>query len=249
MANSTTNYGLTKPLADDFYDVQVQNDNMDIIDGELKKKYDPNNKPTAVDVGAIPTIPKYYSPDTNMSADDLLDPLALIPVSTTINAELYSIVRGTFAYVLTIFYISASATNRRMQLAFSYHGEPHKIAYRNYTTIGWTSWKEIADTDYAVDKTGDTMTGNLTVYREDSPSFLLQSAGNSIAVFRKNASASVDYGTNLEDTGAKGGVAALNVLGDNTLDKAVAVSKDGILYYLYGEHNATKSSIATAVVG
>ncbi len=35
MASKTTNYNLTKPSADDFYDVGVQNGNMDIIDGEL----------------------------------------------------------------------------------------------------------------------------------------------------------------------------------------------------------------------
>lgn len=37
MANKTTNFGLTKPLPEDFYDVGVQNENMDIIDEQLKK--------------------------------------------------------------------------------------------------------------------------------------------------------------------------------------------------------------------
>lgn len=37
MAEKTTNYNLTKPSADDFYDVGVQNGNMDIVDAELKK--------------------------------------------------------------------------------------------------------------------------------------------------------------------------------------------------------------------
>ena len=36
MANKTTNYNLTKPSAEDFYDVNVQNDNMDIIDAQMK---------------------------------------------------------------------------------------------------------------------------------------------------------------------------------------------------------------------
>lgn len=40
MANSTTNYGLTKPLAEEFYDIGVQNGNMDIIDRVLKEKAD-----------------------------------------------------------------------------------------------------------------------------------------------------------------------------------------------------------------
>lgn len=38
MANKTTNYGLTKPLPEEFYDINVQNGNMEIIDTELKKR-------------------------------------------------------------------------------------------------------------------------------------------------------------------------------------------------------------------
>ena len=36
MATTTTNYGLTKPEGSDFYDIWVQNDNMDIIDKQMK---------------------------------------------------------------------------------------------------------------------------------------------------------------------------------------------------------------------
>lgn len=36
MATKTINYGLTKPDGADFYDVDVQNDNMDIIDKQMK---------------------------------------------------------------------------------------------------------------------------------------------------------------------------------------------------------------------
>lgn len=36
MADQTTNYNLTKPLETEFYDVNVQNENMDIIDKKLK---------------------------------------------------------------------------------------------------------------------------------------------------------------------------------------------------------------------
>lgn len=37
MANTTINYGLTKPTQDEFYNVDVQNGNMDIIDTKLKE--------------------------------------------------------------------------------------------------------------------------------------------------------------------------------------------------------------------
>lgn len=40
MANTTENYGLTKPLQSDFYDVEVQNGNMDIIDAGMKANAD-----------------------------------------------------------------------------------------------------------------------------------------------------------------------------------------------------------------
>ena len=40
MPNETTNYKLTKPLPEEFYDVEVQNANMDIIDGQLKSMSD-----------------------------------------------------------------------------------------------------------------------------------------------------------------------------------------------------------------
>lgn len=36
MAEQTPNYGLTKPDLEEFYDVEVQNNNMDIIDAALK---------------------------------------------------------------------------------------------------------------------------------------------------------------------------------------------------------------------
>lgn len=37
MATVTTNYGLTKPAPEDFYDIGVHNSNMEIIDAELKR--------------------------------------------------------------------------------------------------------------------------------------------------------------------------------------------------------------------
>ena len=54
MSTTTTNYGLTKPALTDSADITAMNGNWDKIDTELKKKYDPNNKPTAADVGARP---------------------------------------------------------------------------------------------------------------------------------------------------------------------------------------------------
>lgn len=40
MPNQTINYGLTKPLASEFYDVEVQNGNMDKVDTQMKANAD-----------------------------------------------------------------------------------------------------------------------------------------------------------------------------------------------------------------
>lgn len=37
MPNTTTNYGLKKPLPSEFYDINVHNENMEIIDEKLKE--------------------------------------------------------------------------------------------------------------------------------------------------------------------------------------------------------------------
>lgn len=56
MANKTTNYNLTKPLPEEFYDVGVQNDNMDIIDQKLKSvdAASADAKTTLADADTIP---------------------------------------------------------------------------------------------------------------------------------------------------------------------------------------------------
>lgn len=53
MADKTTNYKLTKPSGDDFYDINVHNENMDIVDAELKKLND-GKAPDGHGLGGIP---------------------------------------------------------------------------------------------------------------------------------------------------------------------------------------------------
>lgn len=118
---------------------------------------------TAADVGAVPAVATYYTVESAKSADDLTVPFALIPVGATINADLYAICGSSFAYVYTGFYISASTESRRMQIACTYNSVNPKIAMRIFGSTGWTKWRGIADTDYAVNKAGDTMRGILQV--------------------------------------------------------------------------------------
>lgn len=133
MADKTTNYGLTKPNPEEFYDVNVQNGNMDIIDQQLKER--------------TPCLAVYYPANTAKNADELIDPFAIIPVSLEINSELFNIIGGTFAWVWTNFYIEASVTSRRMQVAMTYNAINHKMAFRIYGANGWLPWKELATAD------------------------------------------------------------------------------------------------------
>lgn len=51
MPNKTTNYNLNKPLDTDFYDIAVQNENMDIIDTQLKNAHNHRNAGLATEAG------------------------------------------------------------------------------------------------------------------------------------------------------------------------------------------------------
>ena len=53
MSTTTTQYKFIKPELTDAADITATNQNWDIIDAELKKKYDINNKPTASEIGAV----------------------------------------------------------------------------------------------------------------------------------------------------------------------------------------------------
>ena len=136
-------------------------DKADLVNGKVPKSQIPTL--TADDVGAVPGSATYYATATNMSADDLLVPFALIPVGETVNATLYAICGSSFAYVRTSFYGTPSVTVRRMQIACTYNDVNPRLAMRIYGGAGWTPWKRIADSTSAVSKTGDTMTGILQV--------------------------------------------------------------------------------------
>ncbi|MBP3630511.1 MAG: hypothetical protein J6J23_03370 [Clostridia bacterium] len=53
MAEKTSFFGLTKPSQDDFYDISVQNGNMDIIDDMLHKLSKDFNKPSGSYTGNV----------------------------------------------------------------------------------------------------------------------------------------------------------------------------------------------------
>ena len=147
----------------------------------------------AADVGAVPQLPVYYN--NGESADDILVPFALIQISPSYNPELQAILQGTFAYLYTGFYGSVSTTSRREQIAISYNADPPKMAYRIYGPNGWTAWKELATTDYALARDGsNTMKGTLNIQ---------PNGVNAYSQFYKNATSDEsDWGTLLIDRDA-----------------------------------------------
>lgn len=61
MATKTTNYGLTKPEGSDFYDIDVQNGNMEIIDKQMKANAD--------DIAQLNSDKAYIQPPWLISCD------------------------------------------------------------------------------------------------------------------------------------------------------------------------------------
>lgn len=88
-------------------------------------------------------LAKFFSAESEQSPDELLDSLALIPISTTVNAELYSILFGSFAWIITLFYKDKTLTSRRVQIALSYNSIPTRMAIRSYGAEGFDEWRKI----------------------------------------------------------------------------------------------------------
>lgn len=88
--NKSINYGLNLPEGADYYNVNDFNENFEIIDEEIKKKYGKDNKPTAIDVEAVLAVPK--KTPTNTGYNTLLEYLRFLKdegylsVSMTVSA-------------------------------------------------------------------------------------------------------------------------------------------------------------------
>jgi hypothetical protein len=149
LSTKTTNLKLTKPELTDAADITAMNENWDKIDVELKNR--------------TPYLATYYPPNTMKNADELVDAFALIPINSEVNSELFNILGGTFAWVWTNFYIEASVTTRRTQIAMTYNNVNHKIAFRIYGTNGWLEWTELAAANHKHDV--EDISGTLPIER------------------------------------------------------------------------------------
>ena len=77
MATNTTNYNLVKPSENEYYDINVSNSNLDIIDTEIKKI---NDKLNSVSTDAKST--SFDNSDNGMSATNVQD--AIVENKTSI---------------------------------------------------------------------------------------------------------------------------------------------------------------------
>ena len=169
------------------------------------------------------------------NADELIDPFALIPIGLDVNNELFNIVGGTFAWVWTNFYIEATVTSRRMQVAMSYNTTNHKMAFRIYGSSGWLPWKEIATSDNvpktaadvgALPDTGGTVNGQIIMKKVND---------NGTARFAKNHNETDDYGFVMTDFDKDGNAAGLNIRANR--QEVNFVDKDKHTYTLYHTGN------------
>ena len=94
MANKTTNYGLTKPLQGEFYDVNVPNSNMDIIDTELKRV---DSKVNEVDTSLQTVIPHVERKDNPHGVT--AEQVGLVPLAELANLYVWKKYEDNPSYV------------------------------------------------------------------------------------------------------------------------------------------------------
>lgn len=119
-------------------------------------------------IWAIGAVGAYYGHDAAESLDDILDASFTIGLSsdryTALRAKLGN---PAWATGIQVFFSTKSTTTSRMQLLV---GSTGRCATRYYfsNNNAWGEWQAAATTDYALNKAGDTMTGNLRI-KKGSP--------------------------------------------------------------------------------
>ena len=136
MAQQTSNFGFTKPDPNDFYDVEVQNENWDKVDKQ-----------------AVSCFSNFYSTDDAKNADDLTESLAIVPINSTVNAELFNALGGgVYAWVRTNFYDSVgTSSDKKTQIAMSTDFIHQKMVFRTYGLNGWLPWQVVATHTYGTE--------------------------------------------------------------------------------------------------
>ena len=127
---------------------------------------------------------------------------------------------------------------------------------RHLTAAERTAWNAKAAGDHthtaaqvgAVAKTGDTMTGDLTIKKSALPSLNFGTDGAGTATIFKNASSSVEDGLHIKDVDTDGTYAALRLKKIEGLASCLSLNFDGTSYNVYHAGNKpTTADIGAAV--
>ena len=195
MAAETTNYGLTKPTANESYDITVFNQNADLIDAALKELEESKAEGAAL---------------AAHEADG---------------------VKHVSAAERTAWNAKADGTATSAHIANT--NNPHGVTAAQ---VG------------AVAKTGDTMTGDLTIKKSALPSLNFGTDGAGTATIFKNASSSVEDGLHIKDVDTDGTYAALCIKKIKGLASCLSLSFNGTSYNVYHAGNKpTPADIGAAV--
>ena len=197
MAAETTNYGLTKPTANESYDITVFNQNADLIDAALKELEESKAEGAAL---------------AAHEADGVKHVTA---------AERETLTQG-FALLSDDVDTHIARTDN-----------PHGVTAAQ---VG------------AVAKTGDTMTGDLTIKKSALPSLNFGTDGAGTATIFKNASSSVEDGLHIKDVDTDGTYAALCIKKIKGLASCLSLNFNGTSYNVYHAGNKPKvADVAGAI--
>lgn len=148
MAELTPNFKLTKPSPEDFYDINVQNDNMDIIDEELKKASEVAEKMTPEALGAYGYIGSIGGgADLNNYLTTGSYRCTSSDAATVKNSPI-----TTMAFQLHVFKAageesSSESTRPTIQFITAVNTNDYGLYWRKHSSGAWTKWFGLADTD------------------------------------------------------------------------------------------------------
>ncbi|WP_202973815.1 tail fiber protein [Lysinibacillus parviboronicapiens] len=171
MPNHTTNYNLIKPLPDEFYNVEDQNDNMEIIDAQMKAREETLTMHLDKDASLSQKGHVQLSNSTNSNSENLAATSKAVkqaidfPQKFGLGAELIEVTSDFNTIVKSGFYhakgenrpnndalrsffllVNAISETSVLQIASPYQ-ESDNIFYRSSDYTGWSKWKRIANSD------------------------------------------------------------------------------------------------------
>ena len=211
----TKNYNLKKPAQTEFYNIDIDNSNMDVIDEELKKKYDPNNKPKPSEVGAVPEL---LGNSINLKINFLLgdhqrltnhvDPTVPNLPAVSNFMHMYTAENGVVKTCLSI--------------PYDYSAEAYI-----YTAFDKT-WRKIADASQFLPLVGGVLSGSSLAFSDGYGQVYCDD--NTINIFSKN-SRDKNAGRYLGVYNDK------NAIHDAVILTDLADGGSSATYRLYGDHN------------